>query len=613
MGQFPKSRAALSLLGYCYYHVEEYAQAAGIYERLVRNCPTIDEYRIYHAQSLLKAGSFPDATKAVSKIKSPQLTQRISMLKIHINYEQEEYEACSTLLDSCLQDDPDISIASAAVAFKEGDFDKALNMYLDALDTLGNQPDLIYNAALCHYKLEDYDNALKLVEDLIEHSKQDYPEFFHGSELSIHAPRNYENSSLLMESFIIETFNLKVAIEYTRNCIEEAKTTLGDMPQRKEHDVDPISLHNQALLHMDTDATSGFEKLNFLLSNPPFPAETFSTLLLQYCNYGYFDLAADILAENVQLTFTFLTQDLYEFLDALIMISTSPEESYQKFEVLSTKHIEKLRKITKDISEANATRNKLPIQTAIKALDDEIESYMPILMAQSKIYWEQAQYGMVEKLFRRSAEFCGDHDIWKLNVAHVFFMQQGNKFKDAISYYAPFVKKAGEKGMLNVPANVLANLCVSYIMTNQNEEAEEIMKQIEREEDLKRKSNSKQQIFHSCIVNLVIGTLYCEKKNFEFGISRICKSIEPYEKKLCADTWLYTKRCLLALAENISKHLFILNEGMRQEVFSFLKDIEQNGKGLPTLVSGQDNAQHSKVDIAQEARNLLDLFIKFIE
>jgi len=114
-------------------------------------------------------------------------------------------------------------------------------------------------------------------------------------------------------------------------------------------------------------------------------------------------------------------------------------------------------------------------------------------------------------------------------------------------------------------------------------------------------------------VNLVIGTLYCEKKNFEFGISRICKSIEPYEKKLCADTWLYTKRCLLALAENISKHLFILNEGMRQEVFSFLKDIEQNGKGLPTLVSGQDNAQHSKVDIAQEARNLLDLFIKFIE
>ncbi len=30
---------------------------------------------------------------------------------------------------------------------------------------------------------------------------------------------------------------------------------------------------------------------------------------------------------------------------------------------------------------------------------------------------------MVEKIFRQSAEFCSEHDVWKLNVAHVFFMQ----------------------------------------------------------------------------------------------------------------------------------------------------------------------------------------------
>jgi len=29
----------------------------------------------------------------------------------------------------------------------------------------------------------------------------------------------------------------------------------------------------------------------------------------------------------------------------------------------------------------------------------------------------------VEKIFRQSAEFCSEHDTWKLNVAHVFFMQ----------------------------------------------------------------------------------------------------------------------------------------------------------------------------------------------
>eukprot|EP00965_Chrysotila_dentata_P258335 6213187-Pleurochrysis_carterae.AAC.5 len=42
------------------------------------------------------------------------------------------------------------------------------------------------------------------------------------------------------------------------------------------------------------------------------------------------------------------------------------------------------------------------------------------------------------------------------------------------------------------------------------------------------------QAFHLCIINLVIGTLYCAKGNFEFGIGRVMKSLEPYAKKLGA-------------------------------------------------------------------------------
>ena len=34
----------------------------------------------------------------------------------------------------------------------------------------------------------------------------------------------------------------------------------------------------------------------------------------------------------------------------------------------------------------------------------------------------------MEKIFRKSVEFCSESDIWKLNVAHVLFMQE-NKFK----------------------------------------------------------------------------------------------------------------------------------------------------------------------------------------
>ena len=64
--------------------------------------------------------------------------------------------------------------------------------------------------------------------------------------------------------------------------------------------------------------------------------------------------------------------------------------------------------------------------------------------------------------------------------------------------------------------------------------------------------------FHFCIVNLVIGTLYCVKGNYEFGIARIIKSMEPESKKLETDTWFYAKRCFLALLEGVAKHMINL-------------------------------------------------------
>jgi tetratricopeptide (TPR) repeat protein len=61
-------------------------------------------------------------------------------------------------------------------------------------------------------------------------------------------------------------------------------------------------------------------------------------------------------------------------------------------------------------------------------------------MAQAKIYWDMENYAQVEKIFRKSVEFCNENDIWKLNVAHVLFMQE-NKFKEATGFYEPIVKK----------------------------------------------------------------------------------------------------------------------------------------------------------------------------
>ncbi len=100
---------------------------------------------------------------------------------------------------------------------------------------------------------------------------------------------------------------------------------------------------------MDGDPTGGFKKLNFLIQNPPFPPEAFANLLLLYCKYEYFDLAADILAENADLTYKFISQEDFEYIDALILSNASPEEAYRKFDILANKNIDSLRKITKNI------------------------------------------------------------------------------------------------------------------------------------------------------------------------------------------------------------------------------------------------------------------------
>jgi tetratricopeptide repeat protein 30 len=86
------------------------------------------------------------------------------------------------------------------------------------------------------------------------------------------------------------------------------------------------------------------------------------------------------------------------------------------------------------------------VKNCLKKYDDELERYIPVLMAQARIYWDRENYPMVEKLFFQSSEFCSEHEVissfpvspppdsvqvWKLNVAHVFFMQE-TKFKDAI-------------------------------------------------------------------------------------------------------------------------------------------------------------------------------------
>ena len=79
-------------------------------------------------------------------------------------------------------------------------------------------------------------------------------------------------------------------------------------------------------------------------------------------------------------------------------------------------------------------------------------------MAQAKIYWNAGNFSAIEKLFRKTVEFCNENDTWKLNVAHVLFMQ-GSKYKEAISFYEPIVKNHEDN--VSLSQNVLYSTEIS--------------------------------------------------------------------------------------------------------------------------------------------------------
>merc|ERR1712087_944497 len=174
---------------------------------------------------------------------------------------------------------------------------------------------------------------------------------------------------------------------------------------------------------------------------------------------------------------------------------------------------------------------------------------------------------------------------------------------ECIRYYEPFVRRHNDN-LLGVTAIILANLCVAYVMTSANEEAEELMRLVEKEEE--KVEDPTKPVYHLCIINLVIGTLYCAKGNFEFGISRIIKSLEPYDRKIGVDTWYYAKRCFLALGESLGKNMILLKDEAFDDVIAFFDAASQVGKNIPTTINVIENQDSSapKRTVAVEARSL---------
>lgn len=351
-----------------------------MYDQLTKFFPDVDSYKLYHAQALFKAAFYDDAKKVVQQIENPDYAERVLQLQISIQYELEDIQHARTLVSQMPDDSPEAVVAQGCMLFKEEKFEDAKNKFQEALNITGYQCDIAYNIALCYYKLKQLAPSLKHLADIIEKGVREHPELGVGSNSDGVDVKSVGNTQVLRETALIEAFNLKAAIEFAMKNESASQEALQDMPPRNEEELDPVTLHNQALMNIEQDPSGGFKKLNFLLNNPPFPPETFPNLILLYCKYQHYDLAADVLAENADLTYKCLSVEDFEFLETFILYQSSQEEAYAKFEQLANQHIDSLRKKTKAIQDARIARDSKAITTALQEYDSALDQYIPVLM-----------------------------------------------------------------------------------------------------------------------------------------------------------------------------------------------------------------------------------------
>ncbi len=644
------SQAVLSLLGHCQYSAEAFTDAATSYQALcdLTDCAESPEYQLLLAQCLHRSGAAEDAMKVLAALEEQDLVAQddgllghLMKLRAAVNAETGDIGQARAYLQSALGGtDPEAIASAAALAYREGLFDEALAGYSD--ETLEQQPgnhQLAYNQALCSYKLKDYGRAMETVVDAIGRAHETHAELFaeqHSPDAALTASiADPSYLAVLQESRLVDCFNLKASIEYDSGDKAAAAKSLGEhMPAMLEEDKDAVTLHNEAII---CDAGGGnldgcFKKLQYLMSDPSsqYPPETFANILLLYLENGYEDLAATLLAENTDLTYELLSEDLYNFLDASLLAATSPDDALDQFESLGKEIAKRIRKASKLVSDAENEGDDVALAAAHSQLDDAMRGYLPVLMAMAKIHWEKKDYEAVERVLRQSGDFCFDGKACATNLGHALFMQ--GKHREAAICYEPLIQGAiaggGEGAILDIPPVVLANLCVSFILSDQNDKAEVVMSLVERAEEMATSRNDHgdssengtksagstddKPLLHLSIINLVIGTLYCQKDNYDFGIAMVCKSLEPCEHRLSSDTWHYCKTCLLALLDKLSKQMVTIADETTSQVMDMLDAVAKCGTNLSSSI-GEDEYSYvpSSVNtISAEARKLKLAFLR---
>ncbi|OHS97719.1 TPR Domain containing protein [Tritrichomonas foetus] len=606
---FPDSTAIHSIMGYCYWQQEDYVKATASYQKLVQLNPNNDSYKLHLAHCQYKTEQYYEAMRSSCGVQGANYKSQTSLLQAAIRYAEEDIQSAKSILSDADQEDIDIMMDTACILYKEDRFEEALDKYMDVKRLHGFIPEVAYCIALCYYRLNRFPETVQMIAEIKSQASRQHPELLRslaGDSVDFDAQGLIQKAK---DAFVVEAVNLMSSLDYDQRHFKEARDVLRELPNRNEEELDPVTLHNTALVTMEDDPSASFNKLTFLLNQEPMPPETFRNLLLGYCKYDYYSFAADLLAENTDMALKTMGQPMLDFLDAYLLCATSKEEAYRKFDELCKTNADILRRLTREVEDSRKTHDDQQQMALTLQFEAAVNDLIPVLMSQAKIFWDLEKYQLVELLLMKYAEFCLDNRTWKLNLAHTYFMEPG-KMADAISLYEPLV--LGEEHLLDVEAIIVADLCAAYVIMEQNEMADNLINRLTEEEAAKQKEDENVKLYHLSIIHLVIGTLYCAHRNFEFGIDYVFKAFNPMHQKLNADTWFYAKKCLLELIRSIALRQYMIPDVLFDKICTFLDDVDKNGKKIDSIIDLTLQAEEARENqtVSFEARVIKAMLLK---
>lgn len=133
----PNSRAALSLLAFCYFQTQDFVQASDCYEQLSQLCPNHPTYRLHFALCLHRAGlneaAMQVAASLAAETEQSEKKERVVKLQAAIRYSGDDFTGAGAFVHQCSAEDPDTGINVGCLLYRGGKYSEACKRFQQSL------------------------------------------------------------------------------------------------------------------------------------------------------------------------------------------------------------------------------------------------------------------------------------------------------------------------------------------------------------------------------------------------------------------------------------------------------------------------------------------------